>query len=98
MERDFDAMNKEELLSYLEAAEDLSDFTSWVAAGRSHAPATVTVEDPDDSTLRVTTIRLPSNVIVELDQRFGHTRDGRSGFIRDAVMEKLARLRAEGAA
>jgi hypothetical protein len=98
MGRDFDAMSKEELLSYLENENNLTDITEWVIAGGSPGPAVVTVEDPDDATLRVTTIRLPKSVIVELDQRFGHTRDGRSGFIRDAVMEKLARLRAEGAA
>jgi hypothetical protein len=91
---DFAAMSKEELIRYVEAAEDLTEFTSWVASGRASGPSAVTVEDPDDSALRVTTVRLPRNIIVELDERFGHTRDGRSGFIRDAVIEKLERTRA----
>ena len=93
---DFAAMTKQELLRYVESTDDLTDFTSWVAAGRSAGPSSVTVEDPDDSALRVTTVRLPRNIIIELDERFGHTRDGRSGFIRDAVIEKLERIRAGG--
>jgi hypothetical protein len=88
-------LSADELIAYVEAGGDWSD---GAVANPPQEPKPAELPDIADLPMQVTSIRLPSRMIEELDRRAGRDRDGRSGIVREAVAEWLARHSTDEAA
>ncbi|HET8681796.1 MAG TPA: ribbon-helix-helix protein, CopG family [Micromonosporaceae bacterium] len=88
-------LSAEELVAYIETGGD------WFDGAGSNPPQGVKpaqLPDVADLRMQVTSVRLPLRMIEELDRRAGRDRDGRSGIVREAVAEWLARHPTDEAA
>ena len=89
---DLRSMSRDQLVSYFNAGGDVSDLLRDATAGRDLGPAPA----PDTIPMIVTGVRLPSDVVRQLDQLAGNDKGGRSGVIRLAIDEFLQRHRRSG--
>jgi hypothetical protein len=91
---DFEAMHTaEDFERYFATTMDHTAFVEWMRrTGTSVPPATVSVDVPEHVTMEVTAVRLPRTMIQRLDELAGNDKAGRSGLIRIAVDELLARI------
>lgn len=91
---DFTTMTDEEKVAWVDANLDaLIAGGGWTQypAGRPSFFDRVQGPPPEPEVLQVTTVRLAPALIKELDDKYGNTRGGRAGFIREAIEEKLRR-------
>lgn len=86
-------MSRDELVAYFNAGGDISDLLQGAAAGPDLGPAPA----PDTIPMIVTGVRLPAELVRQLDQLAGNDRGGRSGLIRQAIDEFLQRHAGEAA-
>jgi hypothetical protein len=86
-------MSRDELVAYFDAGGDISDLLRGATAGPDLGPA----PSPEAIPMIVTGVRLPSDVVRQLDQLAGNDRGGRSGLIRQAIDEFLERHTGEAA-
>ncbi|GIF76998.1 ribbon-helix-helix domain-containing protein [Asanoa siamensis] len=93
MRRDPRAMTREELVAYFDAGGDISDLLRDAAAGPDLGPA----PEPESVPMIVTGVRLSASAVQRLDELAGNDRAGRSGLIRRAIDEFLARHTPETA-
>jgi hypothetical protein len=89
---DLRSMSRDELVAYFNAGGDISDLLRDAVAGPDLGPA------PDAIPMIVTGVRLPSDVVRQLDELAGNDKGGRSGLIRQAIDEFLERHAGEAAA
>ncbi len=82
---DYDAMSPEERERWLAAN------LPRILADSTPDPTPGEVSGAENEVLKVTTVRLPVGVLAAVDALTHGARDGRSGFIRDAIQEKLER-------
>lgn len=93
---DFDAMSRDEIATWLSEHDDISAWLAW--AKPTSIPGTfIQVDDNDVPMPRVVTVKMPPEMVVELDELAGRDREGRSGLIRLAVQRLLDERRAEAA-
>jgi hypothetical protein len=85
--RDPRIMSRDELVAYVNAGGDISELLRDATVGPDLGPA----PSPDAIPMIVTGVRLPSDVVRQLDLLAGNDRGGRSGLIRQAIDEFLAR-------
>lgn len=86
-------MSRDELVAYFDAGGDISELLRGATAGQDLGPA----PSPDAVPMIVTGVRLPSDVVRQLDRLAGTDRGGRSGVIRQAIDEFLERHTGEAA-
>lgn len=91
--RDPRTMTRDELVAYFNAGGDISELLRDATAGPDIGPA----PSPEAIPMIVTGVRLPSDVVHQLDQLAGDSRGGRSGLIRQAIDEFLERHAGEAA-
>jgi hypothetical protein len=86
-------MSRDELVAYFDAGGDIAELLRDAVAGPDlgRAPA------PETIPMIVTGVRLPSDVVRQLDQLAGNDKGGRSGLIRQAIDEFLERHAGEAA-
>jgi hypothetical protein len=96
---DFEAMSTpDDFERYFASTSDHSDFIRWMQqTGRATPPEDVKVDAPDSGRMEITAVRLPQTTIERLDQLAGHDKAGRSGLIRLAIDELLAKIDREAA-
>jgi hypothetical protein len=87
------AMSRDELLAYFNAGGDISELLRDAVAGPDLGPA----PPPETIPMIVTGVRLPSDVVRQLDQLAANDKGGRSGLIRQAIDEFLERHAGEAA-
>src|SRR2546429_6596076 len=81
----FEDMTGPDLLAYLDKTTDHSAFVRWMRRGQ---PAEELVEPAT----RLTAVRLPGEMIDRLDELSAGDRQGRSGLIRAAIADFLAKV------
>jgi len=86
-------MSRDELVAYFDAGGDISELLRGATAGPDLGPA----PSPEAVPMIVTGVRLPSDVVRQLDQLAGNDRGGRSGLIRRAIDEFIERHSGEAA-
>lgn len=86
-------MSRDELVAYFNAGGDISELLRGATAGPDLGPA----PSPDSIPMIVTGVRLPTDVVRQLDQLAGNDRGGRSGLIRRAIDEFLERHMGDAA-
>ncbi|GAB3981548.1 ribbon-helix-helix protein, CopG family [Plantactinospora veratri] len=91
--RDPRTMSREELVAYFDRGGDISQLLRDAARGPDLGPT----PSPDSVPMIVTGIRLPSATVRRLDALAGTDKGGRSGLIRQAIDEFLARHADEAA-
>ncbi|WDZ82225.1 ribbon-helix-helix protein, CopG family [Micromonospora cathayae] len=91
--RDPRTMSREELLAYFDHGGDLSELLRDATVGPDLGPAPA----PETIPMIVTGVRLSSATVRRLDELAGNDRGGRSGLIRQAIDEFLARHSGEAA-
>jgi hypothetical protein len=84
-------MSRDELLAYFDGGGDLSELLRDATLGQDLGPA------PAELPMIVTGVRLPSATVQRLDELAGTDKGGRSGLIRQAIDEFLARHTGEAA-
>jgi len=89
--RDLHSMNRDDLVAYFNAGGDVSDLLREATTGPDLGPT------PETIPMIVTGVRLPSEVVRQLDQLAGNDKGGRSGLIRQAIDEFLERHAGEAA-
>lgn len=91
---DFEAMSTpEDFERYFASTSDHTEFIRWMQRTGHPAPSGEVVLDAlDDVPMEVTAVRLPQTTIQRLDQLAGNDMAGRSGLIRLAIDELLARI------
>jgi hypothetical protein len=96
---DFEAMSSaEDFERYLASTTDHTEFIPWMQrTGRSAPDGEIRVDTPDNVAMGITAVRLPQTTIQRLDRLAGNDKAGRSGLIRLAIDELLARLDREAA-
>jgi hypothetical protein len=92
-DRDPRTMSRDELVAYFDAGGDISELLKDAVAGPDLGPAPT----PETIPMIVTGVRLPSDVVRQLDQLAGNDKGGRSGLIRQAIDEFLERHTGEAA-
>jgi hypothetical protein len=90
---DLRSMSRDELVAYFNAGGDISDLLRDAVAGPDLGPAPASETIP----MIVTGVRLPSDVVRQLDELAGNDKSGRSGLIRQAIDEFLERHAGEAA-
>ena len=91
--RDPRTMSREELVAYFDAGGDISELLRDAAVGPDLGPA----PDPESVPMIVTGVRLSAAAVQRLDELAGNDKAGRSGLIRRAIDEFLARHTPEAA-
>ena len=91
--RDPRKMSREELVAYFDRGGDISELLRGAAPGPDLGPA----PEPEAVPMIVTGVRLSSATVRRLDELAGNDRGGRSGLIRQAIDEFLARRADEAA-
>jgi hypothetical protein len=86
-------MSREALVAYFNAGGDISELLRDAVAGSDVGPT----PDPETIPMIVTGVRLPSDVVRQLDHIAGNDKGGRSGLIRQAIDEFLERRAGEAA-
>jgi hypothetical protein len=86
-------MSREELVAYFDNGGDISDLLRDATAGPDLGPPPT----PDNIPMIVTGVRLPSATVRQLDELASNDKGGRSGLIRQAIDEFLARRTDEAA-
>ena len=86
-------MSRDELVAYFNAGGDISELLRDATPG----PDLGAAPSPDAIPMIVTGVRLPAEVVRQLDQLAGTDRGGRSGLIRRAIDEFLERHSDEAA-
>ena len=87
------SMSRDELVAYFSAGGDISELLRGATPGADLGPA----PSPDMIPMIVTGVRLPTDVVRQLDLLAGSERGGRSGLIRRAIDEYLERHSGEAA-
>lgn len=88
----------EEFERYFVSTSDHTEFMRWMQeTGHPAPPGEIKVDAPDAVPMETTAVRLPQTTIQRLDQLAGNDMAGRSGLIRLAVDELLARIDREAA-
>lgn len=85
--RDPRTMSREELLAYFDRGGDISELLREATRGPDLGPAPTSESLP----MIVTGVRLSSAAVRRLDELAGNDKGGRSGLIRQAIDEFLAR-------
>lgn len=91
--RDPRAMSRDELVAYFDGGGDISSLLRDATRGTDLGPA----PEPETIPMIVTGVRLPSATVQRLDDLAGDDKGGRSGLIRQAIDEFLARHAGEAA-
>jgi hypothetical protein len=86
-------MSRDELVAYFNAGGDISELLRDATPGADIGPA----PSADAIPMIVTGVRLPGDVVRQLDQLVGNDKGGRSGLIRQAIDEFLERHTGDGA-
>lgn len=86
-------MSRDELVAYFNAGGDISDLLHGAVVGPDLGPTPA----PETIPMIVTGVRLPAEVVRQLDQLAGNDKGGRSGLIRQAIDEFLERHAGEAA-
>ncbi len=96
---DFESMTSaEDFERYFNSTDDHSAFIRWMQqTGRGAPDGEIRVDTPENIPMELTAVRLPKATIQRLDQLAGNDKAGRSGLIRLAVDELLARIDHEAA-
>jgi len=89
----FATMTDEEKLRWMDEHS-----VELMRAGTVHDAGSGPLGEFADDDLKITTVRFPESVLTEIDHRTSNRRGARTEFIRQAVEEKLAALRAQEAA
>ncbi|MFI7211675.1 ribbon-helix-helix protein, CopG family [Micromonospora maritima] len=92
-DRDPRTMSREELVAYFDRGGDISELLRDATRGPDLGPAPA----PESVPMVVTGVRLPSTIVRRLDELAGNDKGGRSGLIRRAIDEYLARHTGEAA-
>ncbi len=87
------SMSRDELVAYFNSGGDISDLLRDGVVGPDLGP----VPAPETIPMILTGVRLPSEVVSQLDQLAGNDKGGRSGLIRRAIDEFLERHAGEAA-
>ncbi|WP_262014318.1 ribbon-helix-helix protein, CopG family [Micromonospora sp. Mcm103] len=80
-------------MAYFDRGGDISELLREAARGPDLGPAPA----PENVPMVVTGVRLPSTIVRRLDELAGNDKSGRSGLIRRAIDEYLARHTGEAA-
>jgi hypothetical protein len=91
--RDPRTMSREELVAYFDGGGDISELLRDAAVGPDLGP----VPNPESVPMIVTGVRLSAAAVARLDELAGNDKAGRSGLIRQAIDEFLARHTPEAA-
>ena len=91
--RDPTTMSRDELVAYFDAGGDISSLLREATRGADLGPA----PDPAAIPMIVTGLRLSATTVQRLDSLAGNDKAGRSGLIRQAIDEFLARHGGEAA-
>ena len=85
---DFETMSRDEVAQWL-----MDNDTGAVTATMSPGPTGrfVQVDEAGSPVPQVVTVKMPSDMVARLDDAAGRDREGRSGIIRQAVVEWLER-------
>jgi hypothetical protein len=96
---DFEAMSTpEDFEQYFASATDHTEFIRWMQqTGRTAPPDDIKIDTPEDAPMEITAIRLSKATIQRLDELAGNDKAGRSGLIRLAIDELLARIDRDAA-
>lgn len=96
---DFEAMSTpEDFERYFASTSDHTEFIRWMQrTGRPAPSGEIKIDEPDSVPMSITAVRLPQTTIQRLDQLVGNDKAGRSGLIRLAVDELLARIDRDAA-
>jgi hypothetical protein len=86
-------MSREELVAYFDAGGDISQLLQDATKGQDLGPTPA----PENVPMIVTGVRLSSTAVQRLDELAGNDKSGRSGLIRQAIDEFLARHADEAA-
>ena len=86
-------MSREELVAYFDGGGDISELLRDAAVGPDLGP----VPNPESVPMIVTGVRLSTAAVARLDELAGNDKAGRSGLIRQAIDEFLARHTPEAA-
>ncbi|MFC4106284.1 CopG family transcriptional regulator [Micromonospora zhanjiangensis] len=86
-------MSREELVAYFDGGGDISELLRDATSGPDLGPAPA----PESVPMIVTGVRLSSTAVRRLDELAGNDKGGRSGLIRRAIDEFLARHTGEAA-
>ena len=86
-------MSREELVAYFDGGGDISELLRDAAVGPDLGP----VPNPESVPMIVTGVRLSTAAVQRLDELAGNDKAGRSGLIRQAIDEFLARHTPEAA-
>jgi hypothetical protein len=86
-------MSRDELVAYFDGGGDISELLRGATVGPDLGPA----PGPESVPLIVTGVRLSSAAVRRLDELAGNDKAGRSGLIRQAIDEFLARHSPEAA-
>ena len=85
--RDPRTMSREELVAYFDGGGDISELLRGATGGPDLGPTPTSESVP----MIVTGVRLSSSAVRRLDELAGTDKGGRSGLIRQAIDEFLAR-------
>jgi len=85
--RDPRLMSRDELVAYFDGGGDISELLRDATVGSDLGPA----PKPENVPMIVTGVRLSSAAVRQLDELAGNDKGGRSGLIRQAIDEFLAR-------
>jgi hypothetical protein len=91
--RDPRTMSRDELVAYFDGGGDISELLRDAVPGPDLGP----VPNPETIPMIVTGVRLPASVLQRLDALAGNDKGGRSGLIRRAIDEFIARHASEAA-
>lgn len=91
--RDPRTMSREELVAYFDRGGDISELLRGASRGPDLGPAPAAESVP----MIVTGVRLSATAVRRLDELAGNDKGGRSGLIRQAIDEFLARRAGEAA-
>lgn len=91
--RDPRTMSREELVAYFDRGGDISELLRDASRGPDLGPAPA----PESVPMIVTGVRLSATAVRRLDELAGNDKGGRSGLIRQAIDEFLARHAEEAA-
>jgi hypothetical protein len=96
---DFEAMSvPEDFERYFASTTDHTDFIRWMQrTGRQAPPDEVAVEAPDSVPMEITAVRLSKTTLQRLDRLADNDKAGRSGLIRLAIDEFLAKIDRDAA-
>lgn len=96
---DFEVMSTpEEFERYFVSTTDHTEFIRWMQeTGHPTPSGEVKVDAPDDVPMEIAAVPLPQTTIQRLDRLAGNDMSGRSGLIRLAIDELLARIDRDAA-